>query len=675
MHVQSEPCTTAAFLGLAYSGAQLASDSLLTTGKEEGGLSLHIPGRAVSLSVHALAIVGLCFASIGSLLKTRIRRLKMFCWELIWVIVLGVNMAACLLRAAHASRRFFEEGEEDDRAVHVGKQEIACLIAPVVFVAACCFILPVRCVMLPPLSLLALLTSAGQAFLLRCHSCREVDTYQGTSVSEMTQSLLMVTLILTVMNRMARTVEAKVRRQWLNSSKQRVVAEAAVHKRLAKIALGRDLKVLKGVGCQAVVSLHEDLRVTRAGPTVMEFFGEQVNDTSFLDLVSSSCRHKVAKLLKRLDGSRLPRSVQVQIINKDQVREPCRLFFICHGRQGRHFLVGIRAGEAYMKKKRFSDLRIIVDDDPVEDVCDAGGSIIRNASSVVPVPTVVGRQRSSHRLGKQTKTKSSTDEDIAISVKAQTAPNLGFEPLSAADRDFSGFDSDDVSRGSSVHSQVFSATSEEEDGSSISNMYRGREAAVQTQANLGKHDVGLMTNDAWGGENFRCKCHALAQAPLNDYQRGQMMANTLPRLKRRRKSRKSHDGSSSSSVADMTSTLDIVQGTWTIHSQFIGIAQSFMHRLTFIGQRCIDSSGQCWKLHCDNGNMTLIKGRIWVRNNVLYREGKSGIVMTFQRSEDSEGAGPASSCSVSSGSASSEEDDESGCDSLAELEQLIGGGS
>ena len=72
-----------------------------------------------------------------------------------------------------------------------------------------------------------------------------------------------------------------------------------------------------------------------------------------------------------------------------------------------------------------------------------------------------------------------------------------------------------------------------------------------------------------------------------------------------------------------------------------------MHRLTFIGDRpgasalfsstdfgpklekpfsrCMDALGQRWKITDDNGTLYLIKGRIWVSGNVLFREGKSGI--------------------------------------------------
>ena len=44
--------------------------------------------------------------------------------------------------------------------------------------------------------------------------------------------------------------------------------------------------------------------------------------------------------------------------------------------------------------------------------------------------------------------------------------------------------------------------------------------------------------------------------------------------------------------------------------------------------RCIDALGQRWKVTDDGGTLHLIKGRIWVSGGVLFREGKSGIVVS-----------------------------------------------
>ena len=88
-----------------------------------------------------------------------------------------------------------------------------------------------------------------------------------------------------------------------------------------------------------------------------------------------------------------------------------------------------------------------------------------------------------------------------------------------------------------------------------------------------------------------------------------------------------------------------------LEPSFSSIAQQFMHRLTFVGDRrgpqsahaipalkthdgipsalcsprCMDALGQRWKVTDDHGTLYLIKGRIWVSGNVLFREGKSGI--------------------------------------------------
>eukprot|EP00913_Durusdinium_trenchii_P032549 g30471.t1 len=58
-----------------------------------------------------------------------------------------------------------------------------------------------------------------------------------------------------------------------------------------------------------------------------------------------------------------------------------------------------------------------------------------------------------------------------------------------------------------------------------------------------------------------------------------------------------------------------------------------MHRLTIVGDRCVDACGQKWKLTQEGNNFFFIKGRMWINGGVLFREGKSGIVMRFRREE------------------------------------------
>ncbi|CAE7323700.1 PDIL2-1 [Symbiodinium natans] len=126
------------------------------------------------------------------------------------------------------------------------------------------------------------------------------------------------------------------------------------------------------------------------------------------------------------------------------------------------------------------------------------------------------------------------------------------------------------------------------------------------------------TDVIWSAVGYRCTCCSLPPRPLDDQQRDVLACSQFkPRRRKRR-----HSG------------CEVLQGTWALEPSFSSIAQQFMHRLTFIGDRCIDALGQRWKITDDGGTLYLIKGRIWVSGGVLFREGKSGIVMRFQREEE-----------------------------------------
>ena len=68
----------------------------------------------------------------------------------------------------------------------------------------------------------------------------------------------------------------------------------------------------------------------------------------------------------------------------------------------------------------------------------------------------------------------------------------------------------------------------------------------------------------------------------------------------------------------------------------MGIAQPFIHRLTFEADRCTDATGAIWTLTREGNAFYFIKGRIWTSGGLLFREGKSGIVMRFRREEEEE---------------------------------------
>eukprot|EP00435_Cladocopium_sp_Y103_P038207 s60_g10.t1 len=188
---------------------------------------------------------------------------------------------------------------------------------------------------------------------------------------------------------------------------------------------------------------------------------------------------------------------------------------------------------------------------------------------------------------------------------------------SAVSSDYSGF--------SSSGSSASLCFSESQDGSSgFSQVLSRRDQRTQTDAFLCQTDQCVETVVPWKDVGFRCKCSNRAPKPLSEARRAAIACREF-RPRRRDEARQKRKVSSS---------LESMSGTWALESQFIGIAQSFMHRLTFVGDRCIDARGQKWKVTQEGNNFFLIKGRIWTSGGVLFREGKSGIVMRFQPEEE-----------------------------------------
>ncbi|CAK9063695.1 Protein disulfide isomerase-like 2-1 [Durusdinium trenchii] len=79
--------------------------------------------------------------------------------------------------------------------------------------------------------------------------------------------------------------------------------------------------------------------------------------------------------------------------------------------------------------------------------------------------------------------------------------------------------------------------------------------------------------------------------------------------------------------------LESLTGTWTVNPQFEHIAQPFIKHLTFRHGKCIDAFGQKRKVTEAGDHVFLLNGRIWLHNGVLFREGRSGIVMHFHRTD------------------------------------------
>lgn len=666
-HFQRQSFATAAFLGIVYSGCQLATHA--SHSLRQDALHPHLPSRVVYLSVQAFSISGMCAASVGCLMKSHIRSLEACCWELVWVIVLILNMLACVLRTQQLERAWDDCG--GDVQDFILSQEISCLVAPTAFVAACCQMLPVRCIALLPLTCFALSTSVQQVASWTCQPFAGDGAHQGASARDMLLIVTMVTFVLAGLYSTAHRIERVARQQWLTSIKERASEEALVQRKLGKATLARDLKVFRAAGCHAVVSLREDLRVrVGCGKMAASFFGRDVNGISFLDLLDASSRQKVDKVCKRVDGSRIPRSVNATLISKDEAKERCKVLLVFHGQPGRHFLVGIRARSTDPKKRRrLPSLQSVPDEEVFSH--DEGRPDVPQPAAVGSA-SVVGKLTCRGNEKKKKKKNTPSPQAAAGAVPVYFCPDT-LPPL----KDTPVFDSDDCSRSSSICSLLYSDSSDD-DIAGIGNLCMGRETHVQTDAQVGMKDACVETDITRREDNFKCKCCSRPPAPLDYEQREKMAISCNPRQKKRRKSNRSAPTS-----ATQKTTIENIQGNWTIQSQFIGIAQSFMHRLTFVGERCLDATGKCWKLHSDNGTMFLIKGRVWVEGDVLFREGKSGIVMMFQREEegvdmlaqdngeDTDNSGSSDdepSVASTSGNEALEEAEES----LSLLEQMVG---
>lgn len=79
--------------------------------------------------------------------------------------------------------------------------------------------------------------------------------------------------------------------------------------------------------------------------------------------------------------------------------------------------------------------------------------------------------------------------------------------------------------------------------------------------------------------------------------------------------------------------LSALAGLWDVQPQFRDISQPFIQRLYIQPDgTCIDALGQQRHLEYDaNGEVLLLKGRLWMSGDTLFREGRSGIIMGFDR--------------------------------------------
>lgn len=129
------------------------------------------------------------------------------------------------------------------------------------------------------------------------------------------------------------------------------------------------------------------------------------------------------------------------------------------------------------------------------------------------------------------------------------------------------------------------------------------------------HEVSVQTNLVWLKTGFRCRC--CARPPLPPGDASLRLGKALP------SSGRSGGGHGSAAVNHG------MDGHWVIQPQFRHVAHDFMQELSINGMRCFDATGRKWRLRQEGSSILLLRGKLWVANDTLYREGKSGVTLSF----------------------------------------------
>lgn len=584
--LQSQSLLLAALAGLSFAAFQLVIIAILLVDEEtlredvlSGVYSIHF------LLLPAIAAASIGIVSVGSLVKEITRR-SCVLLEPLWAFAIAINIIVGFFQS-RAGRSLLGgrtlsgtlSGCMDDRI----DLEISAVLLTAL-VSICCHCHLPRCCYLWLLVGLAMVSFVIQAFGTVC----EFSKAQGLAPRLL--NIGMMFFLLTTSYSAAHRLEKKHREGWLRTSPQeQIVREALARKELGKIALARDLKIFRLYGCCLVFGLFQDFRISRgASRTARTLFGAAVTGKSFLSFVAEENREEFSAFCQRSDGSRIPKSIGLKLIVQDAL-EPAHVLVIHHGRhRSKEFLMGIRLNTG------LEDLRLKM---PEKEKSNFQHPIVPVASTDYIEP---------FELEHPDKRLPMMQDDEPATIK------------SARSSDYSGFSS-----GGSSASLCFS---ESQDGSSgFSQVLSRRDQRTQTDAFLCQTDQCVETVVPWKDVGFRCKCSNRAPKPLSEERRAAIACRDFRPRRQKRK---------------VSSSLEAMSGTWALESQFIGIAQSFMHRLTFVGNRCIDARGQKWKVTQEGNDFFLIKGRIWTSGGVLFREGKSGIVMRFQPEEEEEEADP-----------------------------------
>ncbi|CAE7239467.1 PDIL2-1 [Symbiodinium necroappetens] len=268
--------------------------------------------------------------------------------EALWTCAISANTVAGVLHGRWW-RLWVEERELD--CLDGEASELSAVLLSVAFVSIACHVLPLRCCFLGPLVILAGVACCFQAVM---------GASQGHQSGVQILNAALLLWLLTSSYCAAHRRERSCREGWMQAcSQDSLMREASVEKEVAKAALARDLKIFKLYGCCLALSLHEDFRICNGSlQAAKSFFGKDVEGSSFLMLVDEAYRDNFSQLCKHIDGSRIPRSVNVKLILADPAPTACQLILLYHGRPGRTYLLGIKRVSGFTEQRRSSPGRV-----------------------------------------------------------------------------------------------------------------------------------------------------------------------------------------------------------------------------------------------------------------------------------------------------------------------------
>jgi hypothetical protein len=688
-HVYERPFSLGSLLGLTETTLRLVScvcDIIAEWDHTDQGSSSWKASdpRLSYFIIQAIAIVTMGLASVATLSRC----LKRLSLEMLWASAVVITMLANTIFGPRLLVYFANQQPGDVwRPDHPELQrQLMGQLTSLAFVAIACQLLPLRCCFLGPLAVVAAVCAIVQVLdtdrlFLRMS---ETTSAKGAAASDTTLCIVLVLTIISLTYSSAHQREKDARAKWLLASKGRMTMEAQVMKGRIKAELVRDLKIMRQANCYMVLPLHEDLRIIGASKRAGDYFGEQVTGKAFTNYIDEPDREKFMELCSSVEGKRIPKSLHLHLLRGSQRLEASVLLLFA-GRPGRHFLVGIRTGALDEKGSRcVTGVYLESDEGETEQFLSSHLYSSRNGHSSHPfapeftpvLPATIGKGCEGLLL-QHRKDQPSDEDDSSVNERVPK------KSPSAADSNLSAFDSE--KKDSSLSDNfLYSDSSDCCDSASegVSSLFSGREMQTQTDPMVGMRNASVETDLVWAGSKFRCKCCVKPPLPMGERERAMVVANNLP-MRRKRKKSLNQGQLSQQQTSTRTTISDVIMsdlmGSWRILPQFIGVAQTFLHRLVFDGDKCVDASGRRWKVTQDGSHTYLIKGRIWMDGGFLYREGKSGVVMQFQREDEPDLVGimfdggdgiDDSQDSVSSMERGHEEF--SDLDNLAMLERMVG---